>query len=911
MWHTQSLSDIEARLNTDFRSGLSSAEASVRLHAYGENRLPEGKRESIATLFFRQFKSPLIYVLFLACLIVFYLGEYIDAAIILFVLVFNAIVGSIQEGRAQNTLRALKRFAESHATVLRDGKEIIIPDTRVVPGDIVILQEGEKIPADARIIESSGMRIDESALTGESIPVTKVPTVLPNAFLPISEQKNMAFKGVNVVGGSGRAIIVSTGINTIIGKMSQTIASIDTEIPLAKDIRKLSHGVIIAVVGISLGLLAGGMAQGNSLRHMFEVVVTLAVSVIPEGLPIVMTLVLATGVWRMAKRNALVKRLQAVESLGQANVIAVDKTGTITKNELIVRRVYVGGSLFEIGGSGYEPKGDVRRVDEHGTAHPIDPLNHPELLFAAKVAALSSNARIAFIKSDGVWRVTGDPTEAALLTFGEKIGFRREELLEEMPRISEIPFDYRTKYHAVAHQAGDGQLVMVVGAPEAILTLSRRIFVPTADAIRFSVSSEELTHERSAQLEKEFHQLSKDGLRVVAFGFLRLPAHGKNTIIEMGDHITFAGFFAMEDSLRTEAIGAVEEARGAGMHIIMITGDHVETATALARKVGIYRQGDAVLTGHELTTLPERELRDKLARVTVFARVTPEDKMKIVQAYRSRGDIIAMTGDGVNDAPSLVAADLGISMGKIGTEVAREASDIVLLDDNFKSIVSAIEEGRSIYKTIKKVILYLFSTSVGEVLAIAGALFVGMPLPVLPAQILWLNLVTDGFLDVALAMEPKEEGLLKKAFRRSQRSLVDGLMIQRIVVMGIPMMVGTLWMFSRAYESGGMGEALTVSMVTLAVFQWFNAWNCRSEDRSLFTMNPFSNRFLLAALGVVITLQLLAVYTPFLQSILRTVPISAREWGMAVLVASSVIVIEEVRKFFYRAWKRNKHLSIA
>ncbi|MEK7636603.1 MAG: HAD-IC family P-type ATPase [Patescibacteria group bacterium] len=899
-WHSASLSEIEQKFGTNFKTGLSQKDATDRLRSEGKNTLPESRRETVFQIFIRQFKSSLIFVLLFSAGVLFFLGDLTDGLIVLFVLFFNAIIGTVQEGRAQNTLHALKKFTTTDATVLRDGRETIIPDFEVARGDSILLQEGERVPADARLIEANGLRVDESAFTGESLPIEKDENAIVFSDAPVAEQKNMVLKGTHIVAGNGSAVVVATGRYSYIGKISVAIQEIKTEIPLAKDIRLLSRDVLYAVACIGGSIFLIGFLKGHAVAEMFKTVVSLAVSIIPEGLPIVLTLVLASGAWRMAKKNALIKKLQAVEALGQATIIAVDKTGTITRNELVVRRVFVGGKLFAVDGIGYNPHGDVRICDpqlKEGSV--IDPLNHPELIFAGKIATLSARAHVSYLEKEGIWKVSGDPTEAALSIFGEKIGFRKDLLEAELKPMSELPFSHKNRYHASLYETADAGLVIVVGAPEIILEKANEFFLPAREGGGFAGTAHSLTHEKFREFERVFDGLSREGMRVVAFGFLTVPKGQEFFEVRK---LTFGGLYAMEDTLRPEVRSAVADANAAGVRVVMITGDHAITAMAVARDAGIYADGDAILTGADIDSLDEREFERRLPMVSVFARVTPEHKLKIIRAYKRNGETVAMTGDGVNDAPSLIAADLGVAMGKIGTEVAKEASDVVLLDDNFQSIVSAIEEGRHIFRTIKKVILYLFSTSVGEALAIMGALFMGYPLPILPAQILWLNLITDGFLDVALAMEPKSDELLLQKFRARDRKLLDSLMLQRIIVMSIPMMIGSLFLFQRLYEND-LQKALTVSLTTLAIFQWLNALNCRSDKKSIFSMNPFSNPYLIAALCTVFLLQLFAVYNPFMQSILKTVPLTGAEWLVAFFVACSVVVAEEIRKLVYRRFK--------
>ncbi|KKT81158.1 MAG: ATPase [Candidatus Azambacteria bacterium GW2011_GWA1_44_9] len=888
MWHTKSPTAVIEELRSSER-GLRNEEVTLRIKQYGLNRLPEAKTDSLFTIFLRQFQSPLIYILVVASIVVFAIGEVVDGSIILAVLLINAVVGTFQEGKAQNALLALKKFVETKATVLRDDKEIIISDTELVPGDILIFQEGEKIPADARIIVSHNLKIDEATLTGESEPVHKTSEQQVGGET-IGQYKNIAYKGTSIVAGSGRAIVIATGLQTTIGTIAKEIALIDTEIPLKGNIRHLSHLIIATVAIVSITIFILGIAVGKPVKDMFTTIVSLSVSIVPEGLPIVVTLILAMGVWRMSKRNALVKKLQAVESLGQASIIAVDKTGTITKNEMVIQKVYVGERMFEIGGIGYEPTGDISFEGRI-----TDGANHPELLLAGKIGAFCAGARVVYSEEDAQFRVSGDPTEAAMLVLSQKLGFHKENLERESPVIEEIPFDYRLKYHAMLHEVDDKNFLTIVGAPEVVLELSETMWLEG--------KHKELSSEDRKKLESIFYQMSQEGLRVVAFAIE--PDAGEILNPQKIRALTFVGFYGMKDATRSEALSAIQKAESAGVKVVMITGDHKVTAQAIAKEIGIWHEDDEVLTGFEIEGMSDVELSSRIKTVSVFARVNPEHKMRIIRAYRTLGEVVAMTGDGVNDAPSLVAADLGVAMGNIGTEVAKEASDIVLLDDNLESIVSAIEEGRSIYKTIKKVILYLFSTSMGEVLTITGALILGYPLPILAAQIIWLNFVTDGFLDMSLAMEPKEGHLLKGKFKKPGKYLVDKLMAKRMVIMSLVMALGTLYLFKNYYEVD-LAKAWTMSLTVLAAFQWFNAWNCRSEYKSIFQMNPFSNRYLVGATVIVITLQLIAIYTPVMNTFLKTVPLNASDWIILVPIAALIVPAEEIRKLFYRRkFKKN------
>jgi Ca2+-transporting ATPase len=893
-WHLKSPAETLKIFQTR-ESGLTTDEVKARLAEHGPNKLPEGKTDTLPIIFLRQFQSPLIYTLLGATFLVLALGEYLDAIVIAIVLVFNAIIGTFQEGRAQNTLLALKRYSATVATVRRGGKEFEIDGAEVVPGDIIVLEEGQKVPTDARLISANNLKVDEASLTGESEPVSKTDATLTTEALALSDRKNMVFKSTNILTGSGLAMVVATGLKTEVGKIAKEIAIIDTEIPLKRKIRNLSRVIVAGALTLSGGLIVVGLAVGNSLTEMVSMAVALSVSAIPEGLPVVLTLVLATGVWRMSKRNTLVKRLQAVEALGQAKIVALDKTGTLTQNRLVLQEIYSAGQLFKIGGTGYEPKGAVNLNDEE-----INPLNYPALLWNARLAGYCAKARLFFSEAEREWRIAGEPTEAAMLVLSEKLGFSREVLKKDCPFISEIPFNHENKYHATIHQFEGQNFLTVVGAPEKVLALCQNIWTPDGE--------EPLTEGKRALLMEELKAMASRGYRVLIAGFN--PASTETVTSEAMPALTFAGLWGMKDALRPEATEAVAKVKAAGMRVVMITGDHALTAQAIAVEVGIWQTGDQILTGVELEQLSPKELANKLPAVSVFARVSPAHKLRIIQAYRLRGEVVAMTGDGVNDAPSLVAADLGLAMGKIGTEVAKEAADIVLLDDNFANIVEAAEEGRNIYQTIKKVTLYLFASSFGEVLTIVVAILIGWPLPILPAQIIWLNFVTDGFLDVALAMEPKEEGLLRRRWRRSNNWLIDGQMVLRIVLMALPMAVITLLLF-KGYFEDDLTKAWTISLTTLAVFQWFNAWNCRSGDRSLFSRSFLSNKFLIGATAIVVLLQLAIVYHPFLQTVMRTSPLLLSEWALIGALALSVVLIEEIRKMVYRwYWREFKLLSV-
>ncbi|MDP2593527.1 MAG: HAD-IC family P-type ATPase [bacterium] len=883
-FHTKAADEVFQILESQ-REGLSLDVAAERLARNGANRLPKPKRDNILIVFLRQFQSSLIAVLLAAAVVVFLMGETMDGLVIMVVLVLNAFVGTFQEERVADRLSALAELTKTSAEVLRGGDPRVISDEDVVLGDVVILTEGAKVPADARLFSVNNLSVDEAALTGESEPVRKITDIIASPQVSVADRRNMVFRGTYVVGGTGMAVVSATGLDTSIGSLAKRLLSIDSEAPLKANIRALSSLIMAAIALIVVVLFFLGLARGYEIQEMFRIAVAVAVSAIPEGLPIVVTLILATGVWRMSTKNVLVKRLQAVEALGQAKVIAVDKTGTITKNQMMVHTLYLDGKRFEVSGSGYEPKGTL----EHGGAT-VEPINHPTMVFSGKISLLTSSATIAFDEKNKSWkRVAGEPTEAALSAFAGKIGFERETLLADYPQVAEIPFDSRIKYHATVNTIEGKNAFLVAGAPEVILENSRRIMMD--GQVR------ELSAKGKKELERELQFLSSDGLRVLALA-TALDFSGEVDPANLPP-LCFVAFAGIRDVIREEVVSAVEKVRRAGMRVVMITGDYVETARAIGRKVGIWKDGDEVLTGAEIEGLSADKLAARLGSVSIFARVSPEHKLKIIEGYRKRKEIVAMTGDGVNDALSLAAADLGVAMGRSGTEVAKQAADVVLLDDNFGSIVDAIEEGRNIYKTIEQVLIYLFSTGVGELLAISAALFMGLPIPLTPSQIIWLNLVTDSFLVLALALPPKAGGLADGQFHKPSKYIITRRSAPRIILLGGTMMAITMFLFLDYYKTDFV-KATTVALTALAVMQWLNAWNVNSKSRSVFSAEAFKNKFLWFALGIVIFLQLAVVYTPFMQNVFHTSPLTLSEWGLIVGLSFSIILVEEVRKFFYR-----------
>ena len=901
-FYNKSFEEVINHFSSDTEHGLTSAVAEKRIKQHGPNKLPEVKSDSLFIIFYRQFQSPLIYLLAVASVVLIYLGDNVDAFVIIFILLFNAFLGTVQEGKAQNALEALKKMITADAYVLRDGEEKVIEDSLLVKGDIIIISDGDKIPADARLIYSNNLKVSESALTGESEPVYKSNEVLMKENLSPSDQKSMVFKGTYVFSGNAKAVVVATGLETMVGEISTQLSSIESEVPLKNRIKNLSRliiGVILVMAGIVFSL---GVLVGHSAHDMLLTVIAIVVSSIPEGLPVVITLVLATGVWRMSKKNALVKRLQAVEALGQAGVIAVDKTGTVTRNELMVREIFINKKKFLVTGLGYETEGEIK--NEYDLNY--NPQEDVVLRHLAEVSAFTSHARVRHNEEENVWQVSGDPTEAAMRVFAHKVGVDKEELVTDYPEIFEVTFSSDYKFHAVINKRDEGNRLSLVGAPEVLLSKSTHIFE--------NGKVRSLTEEDRESIESTVHNMSDRGLRVLSAAY----RDGVEDTVDTDDisHLVFLGLAGMSDVKRKNVKEAVRRVHDAGVRLVMITGDHKITARAIAREVGIFSEGDRIVLGSELESMSADELAEVLPKTTVFARVTPEHKLKIVEAYQSLGLIVAMTGDGVNDALSLVTADLGVSMGRIGTEVAKEASDIILLDDNFGSIISAMEEGRAIYRRIKRVILYLFSTSFGEVLTITAAILIGFPLPLLAAQIIWLNVITDGILVAPLSMDPKEKNILKLTHNKPTKWVVDGLMAFRIVLMGTVMATVTLFLFYHylpdlSNVDGLVDESLmrkpwTVSLTTLAVFQWFNLLNVRTYFSSIFSARLFSNKLLLLAFVVAITLQLSVVYVPFLQDIFRTTALEISDWIIILSFGLVIVLVEEIRKMIMRYWKNKK-----
>ncbi len=870
-WHAKPWEEVMREIGAT-PDGLTPAEAEERLRIYGPNILAGEQKQSPVIKFLEQFRSPLIYILLLASAISFALGEVIDGSVILFIVIFNAIIGFTQEYRAEKALEALKQMAAPTAQVVRAGDEISIPSENVVPGDIIRVVAGDRVPADARLIEAVRLKAEEAALTGESVPVDKHTDPLP-ADIAIADRDNMIYAGTIIASGRGTAVVTSTGVNTVTGSIASEVqAAPADETPIQRKLAQI--GNLLGVIGslIALLLVGIGILRGFTIYTLFLTAVAVAVSFIPEGLPAIVTIVLAVGVQRMARRRAIIRKLPAVEALGSATVICTDKTGTLTQNEMTVRTCCTPDGGYTITGEGYRPEGEFLTDDT-----PVDPNEHPDLVRLLTAAALCNDSHL--VERDSQWIITGDPTEGALVVAARKAGIRKPSLDEDYPRIDELPFESDLKYMATLNRTDGGRnAIYVKGAPEVVLGMC------------------DLPDARRDAIMQTNHDLAAQAYRVLAVACKDAPTdkdHLHRGDVESG--MTFLGLFGMIDPPRPEAFDAVRKAKQAGIRVIMITGDNPDTARAIADELMILNSGETV-TGRELERMSDEELERRIGRISVFARVDPQHKYRIVQALKKQGHIVAMTGDGVNDAPALKRADIGVSMGVTGTDVARESSDMVLSDDNFATIIGAVEEGRTIFANLRKVVQYLLSTNTGEVLTFIVAIVAGLPLPLLPVQILWVNLVTDGFSTAPLSVEPKEGDVLRQPPRDPREPVVTRRSLWRMGTIAAIMTAGTVGIFYYSMRADDLDTARTMAFATLAIFQLFNAFNARSPVQSIFRLGFLSNPLVLAGVGISFLLQVAAVEVGFMQRIFETRSLAVHEWALVIAISSSVLIIEEIRK---------------
>lgn len=881
-WHALSPEEALEILGSS-KKGLSAEEAKRRLEIYGYNELEEKRKKTVWGTFVEQFKSFLVAILLFAILFSIIMEDFIDAGAIASILIINAVLGTVQEYRAEKSLEALKRLAAPKAKVIREGLETVVPAKELVPGDLVVLRVGDKVPADCRLVESYNLRCDEAILTGESVPVEKDPTVVLDEATPLPERRNMAYSSTTITYGHGIGVVVSTGMNTEVGKIAEMLRGEEEgTTPLQERLDRFGKklGVIIlllcAIVAVSEIIEYGGLHDLKVFENAILTSISLAVSAVPEGLPAVVTVTLAMGMRRMARRNAIVRKLAAVETLGSATVICSDKTGTITRNEMTVREVWIYDKTIEVTGEGYKPQGKfiLRSMD---SSEEIFPKDFQGLSLLLKTGVLCNDASLVY--TEGELHTSGDPTELALVVLGAKAGMLKERLEEEEPRVDEIPFDSARKMMTTIHKSPETLVAYSKGAPEALLKVCDRMLV--------NGKIMELSDDKKAEILSNVEDMAKRAMRVLALAYKEVYEGYNKEEIENG--MIFLGIVGMIDPPRAEVKDAVKLAKQAGLRIIMVTGDHKLTAEAIAKEVGII-EGDnpKVITGEELESMTDDELDKAIEEVTVFARVSPKHKLRIVDSLKRRDHIVAMTGDGVNDAPSVKRADIGIAMGIRGSDVTKEAADMVLADDNFATIVAAIEEGRTIYENIRKFIRLLLSANWDEIGVVFIAALAKLPVPFLPIQILWINLVTDGLPALALGMDPPDPDVMKKPPRDPKEEIYHGI-FEFILVAAIIAAAGSLVPFYYILKStGDVSLARTVAFTVAVFFEMFLSFNCRSPEHYIFASRKrlLANKPLFLAVVASFLLQLTVIYVPFLQMVFETASLGIREW-LIVMVASS------------------------
>ena len=867
--------------------GLSQEEAQHRLAEFGHNELAAGEKVSPWKIFLEQFKNFIIIILLVAVVLSAVVGEVADAIVIFVIILFAAGLGFIQEYRAERAMEALKRMAAPVASVLRDGKETEIPANELVPGDIIFLRTGDRIPADARLLEAVNLKADEASLTGESVPVEKTNKVLPGE-ISVGDRKNIAFMGTAAVYGRGTAVVTATGMATEFGKIATMLREVKKEqTPLQINLDKLGRLIAIGALALCFILAVLGVLRGHEILEMLIWGVSLAVAAVPEALPAVVTISLALGVQKMVRRNALIRRLPAVETLGCTTFICSDKTGTLTQDQMTIRRIYVDGKLIDVTGVGYEPKGEFQFDGK-----PLNPEENSALQKMLQIGSLCNDTSLT--SANDVWEIKGDPTEGALVVTAAKAGLWQKELQSQSPRIHEIPFSSETKRMTTVHQTSQGKIAYSKGAPEVILSSCRHIY---RDGQETKLSDDDKNNILSVSLE-----MAGDALRVLGAAYKRLPDTATTTEGTEQDMV-FVGLAGMIDPPREEVKEAVKLCDQAGIRSVMITGDHKLTAVAIAKELGILKEGTA-LTGAEIDNLSDEEFEALAEKVDVYARVSPAHKLRVVEALTKKGHVVAMTGDGVNDAPALKKADIGVAMGITGTDVSKEAADMVLTDDNFASIVSAVEEGRGIFGNIKKYLVYLLSCNLGEILLMAAVILfgplMGLPvgtIPLIAIQILYVNLATDGLPAIALSVDPPELDVMKQKPRPRSQTIFTAPVLRYLTGAGIWTALVTLGVFLWAINSGkDFLEAQSMCFVTLVLIEFFNAFNCRSLEHSLFKVGPFTNKWLLLAIGWECVMLGLVIYLPVLQGPFHTFALTLTDWVIAILSASTIFIAAEIYK---------------
>jgi Ca2+-transporting ATPase len=880
-WYQLDEREVFKRLQTS-EEGLSEAQAKKHLETYGPNTIAEKKETSRLKIFIRQFTSPLIYILLIAALVTFLLQSYTDTCVILTVVVFNAIIGFIQEFKAEESMRALKRLIVPRARVLRENREKEISSEELVPGDIVLLTSGAKVPADLRLSHTLELKIDESMLTGESLPAEKIMKPIKENNLSPGDQRNMVFMGTVVVNGRGRGVVVTTGSQTVLGSIATEVQEAEgIQAPLQQKFHKFSKRIGFIVLAASILLFLIGIFIGENLKEMFMTAVAAAVATVPEGLPVVLTIALAVGVRRMAKRHAIIRKLAAVETLGSTTVICTDKTGTLTKNEMTVKVIFDGEHVFDVTGSGYDPEGEIL----HEWMVPTEE-ERKNLFMALRIGLLCNESYL--YEEDGEYKVDGDPTEGALIVSASKGGLIPEKEKNLYEQIAILPFESERGFMATLHRNDHKKLIFIKGAPEKVLDLCTGCLV-----------AEGLRTEAILQTADRF---AKEGMRVLAMAYREVPETmeklNENNV--RGSYI-LAGIQGMIDPPRPEVIDAIKGCRQAGIRVVMITGDHPTTAMAIGKMLSLSHDTSKALTGGEIEGMDDDQLSAKVREVSVFARVAPNHKLRIVDQLMRQGEIVAVTGDGVNDAPALKKGHIGVAMGKKGTDVAKEASDMVITDDNFATIFSAVEEGRVVFDNIRKVVFFLIPTGVAAIGSIIGSILMGLPMPYTPSQLLWINLVTNGFQVIALTFEPKERNVLNRPPRDPREGVMSRILIERTILVGLLISVGVIFKFTHALEGGvSLERARTVAVTTMVFFQFFQAWNSRSESASIFRISFFSNPWIVYGLIASILAQLASIYLPALQWVLKTEPLTWLEWMKIAAMSLTVILLVEMDKFIRR-----------
>jgi Ca2+-transporting ATPase len=878
--HTLSVDDALTRLGSGL-TGLAQAEAARRFQVHGPNELQAASRESAWRTFAAQFQNVLIIILLSATVLSGLLGHALEAIVITVIVLFAVLLGFIQEHRAGRALEALRKMAAPTARVIRDGLESVVPARDLVPGDLVQLRAGDRIPADARVVQAVNLAIDEAALTGESAPVEKTIALLGDASLPLGDRTNMTYAGTLVTRGRGQALIVTTGMSTEFGRIAQMVETVEAgRTPLQVNLDRLGATLGKAALVVVALVVVIGLARGLPVIDMFMFGIALAVAVVPEALPAVVTISLAIGVRRMVKRNALVRRLPIVETLGGTSVICSDKTGTLTKNEMTVRQVFIEDRLFDLTGAGYDPTGQIL-ADGRAVESPS------AVLAVLQAAALASDARL--VSQDGRWLVEGDPTEGALVVAAAKAGLNVPDLNEREPRVAEIPFTSERRRMTTLHQTPAGVVAYLKGAAEEVLLACTRQLQSSEDA--------ELTDAGRERIRAVEQRMAEEGLRVLA-----IARKSGASIDDAEREMTLLGLVAMMDPPRPEAGHAVQVCEAAGIRPVMITGDHPLTARTIANELGIL--GDRrVIAGRELESMPDDDLERSVEEIAVYARVSPLDKLRVVNAWQRRGQVVAMTGDGVNDAPALKKADVGIAMGIAGTDVSKEAAGMTLLDDNFATIVAAVEEGRIVFGNIKKYLMYLLSCNVGEIVLLAGSVIAGFPLPLTAVQVLYVNLATDGLPALALAVDPPEQDLMRRKPRDPRVGIFTRPVVTMLLVAGLWSAVVNITLFTWLLRSGRpVEEVMALTFVSLVLIQFFNAYNCRSDRLSVFR-KPFANRWLNMAVAWELLLLAVIVYVPFFHRPFGTFSFTTADWMLTVALAFSIVpVIEAVKWMARRGW---------